>query len=464
MKPATLSRGDGRAGSILLEACSISRRAMPKALFFPSYRGGGFGHVGRCLALAKELARQGWEIAFMIGGSHADRVAAAGWATFCPPPPSLPTRFRKRLGAALGHFRPSLAYLFFSDLNFQAVRDGFYTPQIVRQEVEWELDIVKRFHPDVLVGDAWLLTSIVGRLAGLPVVQIIRSATHPACPQLVWWRDVPSQVRSPDIALVFNPALERWGLLPIQRAEDLLDGDLLLVPSIPELDPLPPDVKRTHYIGPLVRLIQNDERVPDWLAELPRDRPILYVTVGGGSDSVRGMNLLPFWEAAFAETDWEVVVSTGGRPVPRRWRRRGNMSVFSWVPGAAMIERADGVLSHGGYGTMMETVQAGVPSVVIPFHTEQESNGRRLQQSGAARVLAPGDEDLEPMEGRWGGGTFVALACHRLPFQPHQVREAVSAILHDDRYRVSALRLQRSQATYGGAALAVKLLADLGVF
>ena len=26
-----------------------------KALLFPSYRGGGFGHVGRCLALADEL-------------------------------------------------------------------------------------------------------------------------------------------------------------------------------------------------------------------------------------------------------------------------------------------------------------------------------------------------------------------------------------------------------------------------
>jgi UDP:flavonoid glycosyltransferase YjiC (YdhE family) len=444
---------------------------MGRLLCFPSYIGGGFGHIGRCLALAEELAGQGREVAFVLRGPHAGRVAAAGWAVFHPPLPSLPTRFRRRLRAALGRPQPGLAYYFFSDLNFQAVRDGFHTPQAVRRAVEWELGVVDRFRPDVLVGDAWLLTSIVGRLAGLPVVQIVRAAAHPACPQLVWWRALPPQVRSPDVAPIFNPALEQWGLPPIRRAEDLLDGDLLLVPSIPELDPLPPDVERTHYVGPLARptlrpaqgTAPGGGRVSDWLAALPRDRPVVYVTVGGGSDSVRGLNLLPLWEAAFAGTGWEVVVSTGGQPVPRRWRRGGNLRVFPWVPGAEMVARADGILFHGGYGTMMETVRAGVPSVVLPFHTEQEGNGRRLERSGAAQVLAPADGDLEPLEGRWDGGRFVALVCRRLPLQPHQVREAVSAILQEETYRASAARLQRNQAAYGGPALAAELFADLGV-
>lgn len=122
--------------------------------------------------------------------------------------------------------------------------------------------------------------------------------------------------------------------------------------------------------------------MPDWMEALSHDRLIVYVTVGGGSDSVRGLNLLPLWKAAFAGTGWEVVVSTGGRPVDRRWRRVKNLRVFPWVPGAAMVTRADGILFHGGYGTM-EMVRAGVPSVVLPLHTEQEGNGRRLQQSGA---------------------------------------------------------------------------------
>jgi len=434
-----------------------------RVLFFPSYRGGGFGHIGRCLALAEDLTRRGWEIAFVLGGPYADLVGARGWRVFTPPSPSPLARLKQRLRAAIGRLQPLPVYLFFSDLNFQAVRDGFHTSQVVQQEAEWELDIVNQFHPDVLVGDAWLLTSVVGHLVDLPVVQIVRAAIHPAHPQLVWWRDIPPGIRSPDIAPIFNPILEQWGLCPVQRAEDLLDGDLLLVPSIPELDPLPSGVERTHYVGPLVRSAQDSERVPEWLTALPRDRPVVYVTVGGGSDSVRGSNLLSLWMDAFAETGWEVVVSTGGQPVPRGLRRTGNLQVFPWVPGAEMVTHADVVLFHGGYGTMMETVRAGVPSVVIPFHTEQESNGRRLQQSGAALVLSPKDDDLVPLDGHWGGGCFAALVSHCLPFRPHRVREAVSAVLCNDHYRASAGLLQRTQAAYGGATLAAEYLVELGV-
>lgn len=369
----------------------------------------------------------------------------------------------ERLKAIPSLLRPDAVYLFFSDLSFQAVRDGFRTAQIVQREVDWELEIVDRFRPDVLIGDAWLLTSVVGRLAGLPVVQIIRSAAHPACPQLVWWRDVPEQICSPDVAPVFNVALEEWGLPPIRRAEDLLDGDLLLIPSIPELDPLPRGVERSRYVGPLTRLGRGGEHVPDWLEALPRDRPVIYVTVGGGSDSVRGLRLLPFWEAAFAGTGWTVVVSTGGRPVPRRWQREGNIRVFPWVPGPSMIARADVVLFHGGYGTMMEAVQTGTPGVVLPFHTEQESNGRRLEQNGAALVLAPADEDLRMMEGRWNDERFTYLASHRLKLQPRQVREAVAEILSNKECRASAMRLRRRQVSFGGAALALESLMTLSI-
>ena len=443
-----------------------------RLLFFPSDVGGGFGHIGRCLALAEEAARSGCESAFVLRGPHAGRVAAAGWTVFSPPLPSLPIRLRQWMEGALGRFRPGLAYLFFSDLNFQVVRDGFHTPEVVRREVEWELGVVNHFRPDVLIGDVWLLTSVVGHLAELPVLQIVRSALHPACSQLVWWRDLPSQVCSPDIAPIFNPVLEQWGMPAVECASELLNGDLFLVPSIPELDPLPPDVERTSYVGPLIRSDQNGERalkpraepVEAWMAALPHDRPVIYVTVGGGANSVWGLDLLPIWEAAFAGTGWEIVVSTGGRPVPHRWRRRENMRVFSWIPGAAMAARADVVLFHGGYGTMMETVRAGVPSVVLPFHTEQESNGRRLQQSGAAQVLAPEEESLEPLVRRWSGGQFVVLVCRDLPFQPHQVREAVSSVLLSDHYCANAARLQRSQAAYGGVARAAEFLTDLDVF
>jgi hypothetical protein len=116
------------------------------------------------------------------------------------------------------------------------------------------------------------------------------------------------------------------------------------------------------------------------------------------------------------------------------------MHVFSWLPGAAMVARADVVLFHGGYGTMMETIRAGVPSVLLPFHTEQEGNGRRLEQNGAAQVLAPVDDDLIPCKPvGWGGSLRPSLSpmvaptasvadrrCRRLSDPRYQTKPAVS--------------------------------------
>lgn len=432
-----------------------------RVLLFPGYVGGGFGHISRCLVLAEEMVKQKWEVAFVLGGAHADRLAAAGWTVFRPPTKPLLGRLYQRVEEALRRSRPSPSYLFFSDLSYQVVRDGFHTARNIDRAVRRELAIVDRFGPDVLIGDTWLLTSIVGRLANLPVAQIVRTGIHPSSPQLVWWRSLPSQLFPPEIVPIFNPTLEEWGLSPIERANDLLAGDLFLVPSIPQLDPLPAGIERTHYVGPLVRSPNPEDSMPDWLADLPGDRPVVYVTVGGGANAVRGLDLLSLWEAVFAPTDWEVVISTAGQPVPRRWQPRERFHVFPWVPGAAMVARSDALLFHGGYGTMMETVRAGVPSVVLPFHTEQESNGRRLQENGAARLLAPDNDNLQPVTCHWEGGEFTVLAAYDLLFQSQHVRDAVSAVLQEPAYRSSAQRLRMEQAVYGGAAAALEHIADL---
>jgi UDP:flavonoid glycosyltransferase YjiC (YdhE family) len=128
-----------------------------------------------------------------------------------------------------------------------------------------------------------------------------------------------------------------------------------------------------------------------------------------------------------------------------------------------MVRQADVVVFHGGYGTMMETVRAATPSVVVPFHSEQESNGRRLEQNGAAVVLGPRDEDLRPMTRRWAAGEFSTLVCPRLFISARDLRGAVERVLEGP-YRAAAQRLSEEQARYGGASAAVSLLLDLGGF
>ena len=435
---------------------------MPRALFFPSYQGGGFGRTADCLAVAQELVRRGWQTAFVLDGQHSSRVRATGQLVLDPHCP-LTTVLGRLAGLLRRGSGRAPVYLLFTDMSFQIVRDGLNSPRVVRQRVEAELARVRQFRPTVLIGQGWPLLSIVGRLAGLPVVQIIQAVTHPAAPRLVWWQDPPENVIGPDVRPVFNPVLGDLGLPPIRLAEDLLAGDLFLVHSIPELDPLPGGLANTHYVGALVRQDPEAMRLPARFGDLPCDHPLIYVTVGGGAMGNR--QFLETLYAALAGMRITVVVSTTQRPVPKAiLPPQPDIRYYHWVPGPAMIARSQSVIFHGGHSTMVETVRYGIPSIVVPFHTEQEANGRRLAAAGAARVLVPDPSTLRMVRGRWPGGEFSFMARYD-PFPSAvQLREAVTEILREPSYLIHARCLQERMAGYGGPSQAADLVEDLVVF
>jgi UDP:flavonoid glycosyltransferase YjiC (YdhE family) len=421
-------------------------------LFFPSYLGSGFGHVSRCLALAEELHRRGWQIHFSLAGPHADKVRQSGYAVY---EPRLPYRPKAKENNAP-------AYTIFSDMNFQIVRDRFHSPRIVRATIREGERLVKRIQPDVLVGDTWPLTALIARRTGLPVVQIIKSVVHPAHPVLIWWGQQLPGLISPDVRPVYNPVLARWRMPLIDRAEDLLVGDLLLVPSIPELDPLPEGLPTTHYVGPLIQTQSIATSPPNWLIAWSTDHPLVYATLGGGADPVAGVGLFRVLYKALADLPVRVVASTGTRvqptslpPAPK------NFIVRSWVPGLAVIARSAVVLFHGGYGTMMEAVHHGVPSLIIPFHSEQEANGRRLEASGVGIVIPHSTGPYTPVKIRWRRGSFSPLVSAESTIRSSGLRNAVHRLLSEEPFRRNAARLREELANYGGPLQAAELLEDL---
>lgn len=436
------------------------------ALFLPSCRGGGFGHINRCLALARALERRGWEVTFALEGQHATRIEKMGMSV--QRPHRAPLRPMRRLGRLVTRWRrppPSPAYLLFTDMSYQIVRDGFYAPDVVRRAAEADIALVRRLEPDVLIGDTWPLTHMVGIRTGLPVVQIIKTILHPQHPDLYWWDAPPPGLISPDVRPAFNPVLESWGMAPIRRAEDTLQGDLFIVPGIPTLDPLPDRITRTHYVGALIGSGGAPEpAAPEWLDRIPRDRPLVYITMGGGAEPVDARRLCATLYASVADAPWQVILSTGQGVSPDTLPHPPkNVIVRDWVPGTAVIRRSALVVYHGGYGTTMELVRYGVPAVVLPFHSEQESNGRRLEACGAAKVLSPASnhETMRLVHSRWPCGEFTTWIQPESPLTPDTLHEAIAQMLTDPGYHSAACALKEESDRYGGVERAGDLIESL---
>ena len=425
---------------------------MPRALLLPSYLGGGYGHIGRCLALSEELKQRGWQTAFALGGHHAARLAKEGHRVY---------RLRRPFEPG-PESTEGPAFTVFSDMNYQLVRDGLHNRRLISASLAEQLSVVSHFKPDLLVVDASPLARILAHLTGLPLAQIVRSANHPLAARLIWWQAPPEGLLSPDPRSVFNPLLEQLGMLAISGAVDLLQGDLYLVPSFPELDPLPQGLPHTHFVGPLTRRVVQEPEVPDLLENIDPDRPLVYVTLGGGAGPVGGPSFYRLLFEALAVAEIQVIASTGARVSPQDLPLPpANFRLTSWAPGLAVIARSSLVVYPGGYGTTMELVRAGVPGLVIPFHTEQESNGRRLAANGAGKILLPSTSDQEQVCQNWPGGRFAYLIHRASDLTPDLLRDTVLGLLNDPGCRENALHLKQIAGCYGGAAQAADLLEGL---
>ncbi len=426
---------------------------MKRALLLPSYLGGGFGHIGRCLALADELSRQDWTVAMVLAGSHVRTVREAGYSVFSPWFPIRPRRTQAE----------PPAYTCILDGNIQAVRDGFTHTWHLFAAVAEMMRIVHQFRPHILIGDLSLLTWILGQRAGLPVVQIVRSIMHPAGPPIIWWQEPPPGMVSPNICPVFAPLLRRWNLNPACRVQELLRGDLFLIPSIPQLEPLPDNLPDTHYIGDLVRQSTPTADLPiPW--NRSGDKPVVYVTLGGGAGPVGSRRFFQTVNEGLGDIPGTVIVSTGRKFDPSSLPSApSNLLYYQWVPGPAVIQRSDLVVFHGGYGTLMETVRYGVPSVVLPFHSEQEGNGRRLAAWSAARVLSPAStpDSMRLVRSRWAYGEFATWIQPVSPLTPEELHESVVSVLKDPHYRAGAKALSSIAASYQGATAAAELIKRL---
>ena len=150
---------------------------------------------------------------------------------------------------------------------------------------------------------------------------------------------------------------------------------------------------------------------PAWLDELPS--PFVYVTLG------TVWNKAPIFRILLdGITGIPALVTTGRNLDPAELGPAPpNVRIERFVPQAHVLERATGVLSHGGSGTTLGALAHGLPLVLVPQAADQFDNAARAEAAGAAVVLRPGEVSAESVRGaveRVLGDPSVAAAARTI--------------------------------------------------
>jgi UDP:flavonoid glycosyltransferase YjiC (YdhE family) len=160
------------------------------------------------------------------------------------------------------------------------------------------------------------------------------------------------------------------------------------------------------------------------------DRPLVYVTFGsvlGHLPEARAVYRIAL--DAVAELPVCVLMTVGNATDPSSLGAiPENTHVERWVPQHDVFPHADLVVCHGGSGTTLGALAAGLPLVVCPLFADQSANGHLVRTAGAGLVVSP--------QHAASGGLGSLGAADIAP-----LRQAINAVLGEPRHRRAAERI-----------------------
>jgi glycosyltransferase len=340
----------------------------------------GSGHFGPLIPFAKACSDAGHTVKVAAPASFATDVSRAGLdhAPFDDVPSDV-------MGAVFGRL-PEMSF----ELANATVMGEIFGRLDARAALPGVAEIVDAWKPDVVVREPCEFASLVAaEQAGIPQVQVaigmgalegsMVSVLEAPLAELSVLADLPEDgamrtlMRAPRFTTV-PAALD--GIGPEHR-----NGEINA--SAAET------IRRFHDPSLIAGGVDLS---PPWGEP---GHPLVYVTFGSVAAGVGPFSAIyAATISALADMPMRVLLTTGRgidpaslAPIP------ANIRVEQWWPQADVMPHTAAVVGHGGFGTTMTTLAAGVPQVVVPlFAFDQTINAERVAAVGAGMKLVGGPD------------------------------------------------------------------------
>lgn len=150
-----------------------------------------------------------------------------------------------------------------------------------------------------------------------------------------------------------------------------------------------------HHVGPLRPLAQAGVPVRAPLPAIDPDRPFVFASLG----TMQGGRRALFERIVLAcrQVDVQLLLAHCGGLDARQaaaMRELGADWVVDFAPQLAALERADAVISHAGWNTIMDAIAAGTPMLALPIAFDHPGGAARVRHAGvgiqaSARFSSP---------------------------------------------------------------------------
>ncbi|ONF72103.1 glycosyltransferase [Amycolatopsis keratiniphila] len=168
-------------------------------------------------------------------------------------------------------------------------------------------------------------------------------------------------------------------------------------PARPHLDICPPSLQDKDFLATAERVELRPVPFSEPAPRLEKTaRPLIYLTLGTAfgtpavlTTAIRGL----------APLGAHVVVASGRIRPEELGALPDDVTVRAWVAQPDLMPHVDVVVHHGGSGTTLGALAAGVPQLVLPQGADHFANAEALCTAGAALSLQPGELNAEAVTG-----------------------------------------------------------------
>ncbi|MDG3002307.1 glycosyltransferase [Paludisphaera mucosa] len=401
------------------------------------------GHAYPMAALGRKLQSKGHEVVVFQLPDYERRVREAGLEYREIGRTSYPPGSMREIDARLGRLKGMAALRY-------TIREVAGSTRMVLDDAP---DAIRAAGVEALVVDqAQVAGGTVAERLGLPFVSValalplnVDAETPPF--QFPWRHregfaarlrnragHVLAQAMGWPVAKVIQSRRRAWGM-PLLGGVNAAFSRLAQITQLPAALELPGRrVPPTfHYTGPWTDPAARAAVDFPW-DRLDPVRPMVYVSMG----TLQNQRLPVFLmiAQACAGLDLQLVISLGGGSDPAALGGLpGDPIVVGFAPQLELIGRARLTIGHGGLNTTLESLEKGVPTVVLPVTNDQPGVGVRVEHAGVGRSVP------------------VARA------SADRIREAVRTVLDDPGYRERASALRASIEAADGLNRAADLVA-----
>ncbi|OOC53332.1 MULTISPECIES: nucleotide disphospho-sugar-binding domain-containing protein [Nocardiopsis] len=297
----------------------------------------GLGHFFPLVQLAWAFRAEGHEVIVAIA-EHAERAAAAGLEVVDVAPDYSAVAVFERVAAEHPDFAARMA-----ERPEAAIEDwAIQIAAVNRPMVERTMALADQWRPDLVVYDQG---ATVGLLAaarrGVPSVQRNQSA----------WRTGRMHEA---VGAELSDLCERYGV-EVPRPDITVES---FPPSM--LKGVPEEGRPMRWVPYGGGGVLGDRLPP------PPERPRVAITMGTIELQTFGLSMLDPLIGAAADVSADFVLALGDIDVTPLGSLPPNVSSVGWTPLHTLLRDCTAVVHHGGGGTTLTAIDAGIPQLLTP--------------------------------------------------------------------------------------------------